>query len=70
MLDLRTGGASTDDLDDFRVAMCVQYLVWGFGLVAIVVSRRKVRRRMAARGVVVPQIREVIERRRRARGTA
>lgn len=67
VLDLRTGGSATYDLDDFRVAMSTQYLVWGFGLMGIVAARRKVRRRMAEAGVVVPPIREAIARRRRER---
>ncbi len=65
VIDARTGGAATYGLDDFRVAMCVQYLVWALGLVGIVVSRRKVRRRLASRGVVVPPIRDVVARYRR-----
>jgi MFS family permease len=64
VLDARTGGASTYRLSDFKVALSVQYVVWAVGLVGIVVTRRKVRRRMASRGVVVPPIRDVIARRR------
>jgi MFS family permease len=67
VLDIRTGGASTYDLDDFRIALCVHYLIWLTGLIGILRARRLVRRRMAAHGVVVPPIREVIERRRRHR---
>ncbi|GAB3600681.1 MFS transporter [Angustibacter peucedani] len=61
------GRASTYDLDSFRLAWCVQYVVWAVGLVGILVSRRKVRRRLAESGVVVPPIREAIARERRAR---
>ncbi|GAB2672571.1 MFS transporter [Thalassiella azotivora] len=64
VLDLRTGGAPGYDLDDFRVAMSVQFLMWAVGVTGVVVARRKVRRRMAAAGVVVPPIREAIARRR------
>ena len=67
VLDARTGGASRYALDDFRVALSVQYVFWAVGVVGIVVTRRKVRRRLAARGVVVPPIREAVARRRRAR---
>lgn len=67
VLDLRTGGSSSYDLDDFRVALCVHYVVWAIGLTGVVRTRRLVRRRMAAHGVVVPPIREVIARRRRHR---
>ncbi|MFP5348097.1 MAG: MFS transporter [Actinomycetes bacterium] len=67
VLDLRTGGSATYTLADFRAAMSVQYLTWGVGVVGILLTRRKVRRRMAAQGVVVPPIREAIARRRAMR---
>ncbi len=51
----------------FRVAWTVQYVVWGFSLVAVLVTRRRARRKMAADGVVVPPLREVLARRRRTR---
>ncbi len=63
-----SGGAGTPAaLGDYRVAMSVQYLVWALGVAGILVSRRKVRRRMAARGVLVPPLREAIARNRRMR---
>jgi MFS family permease len=63
VLDARTGGAAARfALADFRAAMAVQYLFWGIGVVGIVRSRRAVRRRMAARGVVVPPIRQALAR--------
>ncbi|AYY11509.1 MFS transporter [Actinobacteria bacterium YIM 96077] len=67
VIDIRTGGASTYGLDDLRVALCLHYVIWLTGLIGILRTRRLVRRRMAAHGVVVPPIREVIERRRRNR---
>jgi MFS family permease len=68
VLDLRRpGGASDYTLADFRVALGVQFLVWAVGIVAIVLTRRAVRRRMAEDGVVVPPLREAIARHRRAR---
>lgn len=67
VLDARTGGSSSYDLDDFRAAFAVQYLMWAIGIVGILRTRRLVRRRMAARGVVVPHIRDVIAQRRRRR---
>jgi MFS family permease len=67
VLDARTGGSATYDLADFRVAMSVQYVIWLIGVVGIVVTRRRVRRRMAEAGVVVPPIREAIRSRRRTR---
>jgi hypothetical protein len=38
----------------------VQYPVWAFAVVAVVVTRRKARRLDAARGVVPRRLREVI----------
>ena len=71
VLDLRTGGASSYGLADFKVALLVQYALWAFGLLGILRTRRLVRRRMARRGVVVPPMRDVVAsrlaRRRRAR---
>ena len=51
-------------LDDFRVALSVQYLIWAIGIAGILTTRRKVRARLAREGVVVPPIRDVIARRR------
>jgi MFS family permease len=53
--------------DAFRVAWTVQYAVWGFALVGVLVARRRARRRMAADGVVVSPLREALAVRRRAR---
>ncbi|WP_427017213.1 MFS transporter [Pseudarthrobacter sp. P1] len=49
-------------LDSFRVALSVQFVVLGIGAVAMVMSRRVVRRRMAAAGVVVPPLRTALAR--------
>ncbi|MBI4941600.1 MAG: MFS transporter [Actinobacteria bacterium] len=71
LLDVRTGGASSYGLDDFRVALLVQYALWAVGLVGILRTRRLVRRRMARQGVVVPAMRAVVAHRiarRRRRG--
>jgi MFS family permease len=46
--------------DAFRIAWLVQYPVWAFAVVGIVVTRRKARRIDAARGVVPRPLREVI----------
>ncbi|WP_166346903.1 MFS transporter [Phytoactinopolyspora limicola] len=67
LIDLRSGDGTTYELDDFRLGFAVQYVVWLGGLAGILITRRKVRRRMAAHGVVVPPIREVMARRRRHR---
>ena len=42
VLDLReSGGMSAYDLDDFRVAMAVQYLFWALGIVQLLRYRRR-----------------------------
>lgn len=64
VLDARTGAATRYDLDDFRVALAVQYLFWAVGLAGILRTRRLVRRRLAEGGVVVPPLRQVLAARR------
>jgi MFS family permease len=64
---LGAGGDAGYSLDDFKVALSVQYAVWALGLAGIVTTRRKVRARMAREGVVVPPIREALARRRTGR---
>jgi MFS family permease len=68
VLDALAGSGSGYTLGDFRAAMSVQYLVWAVGLAGILLSRRKVRARMAREGVVVPPIRQALARRRPPRG--
>ena len=42
VLDLsEPGGMAAYDLDDFRVAMTVQYLFWGIGIAQMIRYRRK-----------------------------
>jgi hypothetical protein len=60
------GRNASYDLDSFRLAWSVQYVVWGVGLAGVLRARRQVRRRLALKGVVVPPIREAIARDRRA----
>ena len=60
------GRAATYDLGAFKLAWSVQYVVWAFGLVAIVRTRTLARRRMAEAGVVVPPIRQAMADRRRS----
>jgi MFS family permease len=65
LLVLATMGALLDALggftpEAFRVAWLVQYPVWLFAVVGVVVTRRKARRIDAARGVVPRPIREVL----------
>lgn len=47
----------------FRVAWLVQYPVWAFAVVGILVTRRKARRVDAARGIVPRPLRDVVRRR-------
>jgi MFS family permease len=49
----------------FRLAWCVQYVVWAAALVGVLLARRKARRKLAGEGVLVPPLREVLARRRR-----
>jgi MFS family permease len=65
ILDARGGGSDGYELADFNVAFMVQYVVWAIGIVGILRTRHLVRRRMAAGGVVVPPIRDVVRRYRR-----
>ena len=48
----------------FRTAWTVQYVVWAVALAGVLVARRRARRKLAAQGVVVPPLREVLARRR------
>jgi MFS family permease len=64
ILDARTGGGASYDIDDFKVAMSVQYLFIGIGLVGILRTRRLARLRMAEEGIVVRPLREVWAQRR------
>lgn len=51
----------------FRVAWCVQYLVWAVAVIGILRTRRLARRQMAEDGVVVPPLRLVLAQRRAER---
>ena len=44
----------------FRVAWLVQYPIWAFAVVAVLITRRKSRKLDAARGVVPRPLREAI----------
>ncbi|MDI2034296.1 MFS transporter [Paenarthrobacter nitroguajacolicus] len=71
-------GGELYGLAPFRIALSVQFLLLALGTMLIVVTRRKVRRQMAAQGIHVPplatalarQRRERLERRRDARAKA
>jgi MFS family permease len=55
-----TGGYTPEA---FRVAWTVQYVVWGAGLVGVLLARRRARRKLEEAGVVIPRLREVWVRR-------
>jgi len=65
VLDARTGGGTDYSLADFRIALSVQLVLWAVGIAGVLRTRRLVRRRLAAAGVVVPPIREAVKRYRR-----
>ena len=54
-------------LEPFRIALCVHFLILGIGSIAMLVVRRKVRRQMAAQGIVVPPLLQAMAQQRRAR---
>jgi sugar phosphate permease len=52
-------------LGAFRIALCVHFVLLAVGAAAILVTRRKVRRQMAAQGIVVPPLLRTLIRQRR-----
>ena len=68
VLDIRGADATNGyQLDDFRIALSAQYVMWAVGILGIVITRRKVRARLARQGVVVPPLRSAIARNRARR---
>jgi MFS family permease len=64
ILDARTGGSADYHIDDFKIAMAVQYLIGAIGVAGILRNRRLARRRMAEEGVFVRPLRELLAERR------
>jgi MFS family permease len=60
----RAGGYTPEA---FRLAWTVQYAVWAFAFVAVLVARRRARRKLAEEGTPVRPLREVLEARRQRR---
>jgi MFS family permease len=60
-------GSSGYTPEAFRVAWTVQYAVWALALIGVLIARRRARRKMAAEGIVVQPLREVLAFRRGAR---
>jgi MFS family permease len=66
ILDARTGGTASYAIDDFKLAMSVQFLVGAIGLIGILRTRRLARRRLLAdEGIVVRPLLEVLAERTR-----
>lgn len=61
VLDLARGQGISDP-DAYRLAMSTQALLWLGGIVAIALTRRRARRRMASLGIHVPPARGVLRR--------
>ena len=57
-------------LEPFRIALSVHFLLLAVGAVAMLAVRRKVRRQMAAQGVVVPPLLQAMAQQRGAAGPA
>lgn len=55
-------------LGDFKIAWCFQYLIWAFGFISLVRSRRLTRAGMRADGTAVDPLPSAIARRWRTRG--
>jgi nitrate/nitrite transporter NarK len=66
ILDLLAGPAGYD-LTDFKIAFCFQYLVWAFGLFAILRARHATRAQLARAGRVIDPLPQAIKRRWRGR---
>ena len=58
------GTPATYSLAAFKVAFLVQFPIWAIGIIALLRERRRTRAVMAARGIHLPRIRDVIARRR------
>jgi MFS family permease len=68
VLDIRGADAANGyRLDDFRIALSAQYVIWAVGVFGIVITRRRVRARLARQGVIVPPLRSAIARNRARR---
>lgn len=57
------------DLADFKVAFCFQYVIWAFGFVSLVRSRRLTRAQLAAEGTQIDPLPHAIARHWRDRGS-
>jgi MFS family permease len=60
------GAAGGYTPEAFRLAWTVQYAIWAFAVVAVLVARRRARGKLAAEGTTVPPLREALAARRRS----
>ena len=60
ILDARTGGQAGYGIADFKIAMSVQYAIGVVGVVGILRTRRLARQRLAAEGIHIRPLREVL----------
>lgn len=60
------GGASEHTLAEYRIGLATIALPWAIGITGVLRQRRRTRAQMAAAGVTVPPIRDVLARRRAA----
>ncbi|MFI7599282.1 nitrate/nitrite transporter [Actinoplanes sp. NPDC049681] len=60
ILDARTGGHADYDIADFKAAMAVQYAIGIIGVAGILRTRRLARQRLAAEGIHVRPLREIL----------
>ena len=67
ILDIRAP-AGDFTLGDFKVAMSFQYLLWAFGLVSLIRSRRLTRANLRAQGTVIDPLTSAVARHWRDRG--
>ncbi|MDO5025567.1 MAG: MFS transporter [Trueperella sp.] len=60
-LDLSAGNAPATAFD-YKIAMSMQVICWTIGMVGIEISKRRVRKDIAAYGIHIPPVREAIRR--------
>nr|WP_269329674.1 MFS transporter [Kineosporia babensis] len=63
LLDVQNAGTpDTYSLTGFRIAFCSLYLLWLVGVIGVLRNRRQLRAVMAENGVLVPPLRDVVNR--------
>jgi len=64
ILDARTGGRADYTITDFKIALSVQFVIMAIGVAGILRTRRLARVRLAAEGIVVRPLTEILAERR------